>query len=99
MTDQVGIKTFLAAIASILQAKVKPGESAQAFYGRLERIRQDAKDIPEPMVNFAAIDFSCEDNGQLTVLSTPKAVILLTIEHLFVTVPKAMPDNRVREVC
>jgi hypothetical protein len=49
-------------------------------------------------MNFAAIGLSCEDNGQLTVLSTPKVVILLTVEHMFVTVPKALPHNRVREV-
>ena len=98
VTDQVGIKPFLAAIANILQAKVKPGESAQALHGRLERLRQEAKEIPEPKMNFAAIGLSCEDNGQLTVLSTPKVVILLTVEHMFVTVPKALPHNRVREV-
>ncbi len=49
-------------------------------------------------MSFAAIGLSREDNGQLTVLSTPKATILIVIENLFVTVPKAIPDTRVREV-
>ena len=98
VSDQIETR-FVAQLTQLAQERAKPGENLQGFHRRLEVKRNELANIPRPRINLAALGFSVNPvNGAPLLVDSPSMVILMTVVHAYVNLPKVLPHSRVREV-
>ena len=90
---------YLGRISQLAQERPKRGESAQDFYGRLDTKRMELRQLPLPRINFEEIGYTIDRaSGIPKIIHSTNLIVMMLVDLMFVELPKAIADTRVREV-
>lgn len=91
---------YLDQLSRLNQLRRKSGESVEGYFNRLELARQRLLQLPTPTdIDFVAMGFAVDPtSGIPTLISSPAAIIRMTVDYAFLQVPKRMQNSAIREV-